>query len=492
MTGRNLLVLCSDEHEARTLGCAGHPLARTPNLDRLAARGTRFTRAWTPSPICVPARAALATGRWTHETGYWDNAHGYDGRVRGWGHTLLDAGHRVESIGKLHYRSADDPTGFGAQHNAMHLAEGMGQVWGSVRDPMPAVGYPSPLFDQLGAGESSYNRFDLATTRLAIDWLHARARTPDARPWVLFAGFVAPHFPLVVPQEWLDLFPPGSMPLPPLLPRDGHRRHPWVEANAIHGGHDAALGTDDRRRLALACYFGLLAFIDHQIGRVLAALEETGLAASTNVLYTSDHGDNQGKRGMWNKCLLYRESTQVPMILAGPDVPRDRTCATNVSLADVGATALASAGHAPGGDDAAGEARAALPGFATRRSLLDLATAPDDPRRLGFSEYHAIGAPSGAYMVVHGRFKYHHYVGFAPELFDLEADPDEAHDLAADPAHAGTLAACEALLRTMLDPDAVDRRAKDTQNALVARVGGRERALALGPRGATPVPGTDR
>ena len=150
----NVLILVSDEHDPRIAGIAGHPLARTPHLDALARRGTRFTRAYTPSPVCVPARASLATGQWVHDIGYWDNATGYDGRVPGWGHALQACGVRVESIGKLHYRNGSDPTGFDRQHEPMHLADGIGQVWGSVRDPMPETMGESPLYKEVGPGES--------------------------------------------------------------------------------------------------------------------------------------------------------------------------------------------------------------------------------------------------------------------------------------------------------------------------------------------------
>ena len=101
---QNLLFIISDEHNPKMLGCYGHDTVRTPNLDRLAERGTRFAAAYTNSPICIPARAAFATGRYVHETRYWDNAHPYDGAVRSWGHRLRREGRRVEAIGKLHYR----------------------------------------------------------------------------------------------------------------------------------------------------------------------------------------------------------------------------------------------------------------------------------------------------------------------------------------------------------------------------------------------------
>jgi choline-sulfatase len=464
----NVLILLSDEQDAQALGCAGHPWVHTPHLDALAARGTRFSKAFTPSPLCVPARASLATGRWVHQTGYWDNAMGYDGRVRGWGHELLDAGRRVEAIGKLHYANEQAPTGFGQQHRALHLADGVGQVWGSVRDPLPSEPRPSRLFTELGAGESSYNRFDQGTASAAARWLHARARSPDEQAWVLFVGFVAPHFPLVVPQRFLDAIPINELPLPRLHPRSGVPRHPWVQRHADFSNADNELGSDERRRLALASYFALVSFLDEQVGQVLQALRASGQEAHTHVIFSSDHGDNQGVRGMWNKSTLYREATHVPLIISGPGVPAGKVCGTHASLVDVAPTVTHAAGW-PG------------------RSLIALANEPDDDERIAFSEYHAVGSPSAAYMLRQGRWAYHHYVGFAPELFNVKSDPGQAHDLARDPAHQAVLQQFEALLTQWLDPVATDRRAKDDQNALVARFGGRAQALQIGPQGATPV-----
>ena len=127
----------SDEHNPKMLGSYGHDIVQTPNLDKLASTGTQFTSHYTNSPICIPARAAFATGRYTHETKYWDNATPYDGAVKGWGHRLQEEDIRIESIGKLHYRDETSPTGFAKQHIPMHVMDGIGQVWGSIRDPLP-------------------------------------------------------------------------------------------------------------------------------------------------------------------------------------------------------------------------------------------------------------------------------------------------------------------------------------------------------------------
>lgn len=474
MRPTNVLFILSDEHQHGLMGCAGHPFIRTPNLDALAARGTRFSNAYTPSPICVPARASLATGRHVHDIRCWDNALAYDGVPRGWAHHLADHNVLCESVGKLHYRSDDAPVGFHQQHHAVHILDGIGQVWGSVREPLPETVGRSPLYDKIGAGTSSYNRFDMRVADTAVTWLGEHAR--DERPWVLYVGLVAPHFPLVVPQEWLDLYPPESLDLPLLHPSTGYVRHPWVERQARHMDHDSAIGSEARRRLAVACYLALVSFMDAQAGKVLDALSANGLEDTTTVIYSSDHGDNLGKRGMWNKCLMYRESTGVPMVLAGPGIPAGRVSETPVSLVDVQNTLL----------ELTGCPETLMTGPGT--SLAQLANAPAQRERLAFSEYHAVGSEAAAYMLADARYKYHYYVGLRPELFDLERDPEELNDVAADPAYAHVLARFEAQLHALLDPEAVDAAAKADQARLIESFGGREAALRTGTPAATPVP----
>ena len=171
---RQVIVICSDEHDPRHSGFGGSVCVRTPHLDRLADQSLQFTRCSTPSPICVPARASIATGRWVHRHRFWDNAIAYDGTLLSWHHRLRAAGASVEAIGKLHFRSAHDDTGFSAQHETMHLAEGVGQVWGSVRDPLPEHGGGAELFRRMGAGESDYNRFDQRVAEGARQWIADR------------------------------------------------------------------------------------------------------------------------------------------------------------------------------------------------------------------------------------------------------------------------------------------------------------------------------
>jgi choline-sulfatase len=232
-------------------------------------------------------------------------------------------------------------------------------------------------------------------------------------------------------------------------------------------------------RRAITAYFGLVSFLDDNVGKILRALEDTGLAATTRIVYASDHGDNLGTRGLWGKSTLYEESAGIPLILAGPDVPRGKACATPVTLVDAYPTFIDALGAAP--DPRDGE----LPGT----SLISIAQGTV-PQRTVLSEYHAAGAMTGSYLIRHGKYKYIHYVGLAPMLFDLEADPRERADLAQRPEFAPVLAACEARLRAVLDPEAVDRLARADQQAQIERHGGRQAILNRGTFRYTPPPGT--
>ncbi|MCY4311732.1 MAG: sulfatase-like hydrolase/transferase, partial [Rhodospirillaceae bacterium] len=217
-----------------------------------------------------------------------------------------------------------------------------------------------------------------------------------------------------------------------------------------------------------------------QIGKVLDKMDQTGLADTTRIIYTSDHGDNVGARGMWGKSVLYEEASRIPMIIAGPDVPQGLTVATPTTLVDIYPTVIDGVGL-----DLTEEEEVTLPG----RSLFDLAKQSEDPDRPALSEYHAIGSNSAAFMLRKGRYKYHYYVGHVPELFDLETDPEETTDLAHDSSNIETLANFEHLLRSIVDPEDVDQRAKADQRALIENYGGWEKARKFGAPGATPAPG---
>lgn len=472
---RNVVVIMSDEHDPRMMGCSGHPFVQTPHLDALARRGVRFTNAYTPSPICVPARAAFATGLRVHQLRLWDNAMPYTGEQRGWGHVLQEQRIRVESIGKLHYRSEEDPAGFDAEHLPMHVVGGHGMVWASIRNPFrPRPDGPRMLGERIGPGESSYTQYDRAVTQRAAEWLGEAARRAE-QGFVLYVGLVAPHFPLVVPEDFYNLYPIDRLPEPKLHPGTGYQRHPWVQEYCDFMASEERFADAHERRRAFAAYYGLCTWLDHNVGRMMAALRAAGLEDSTQVIYTSDHGDNLGARGVWGKSTLYEESVKVPMLLAGPGVAPS-VCDTPVDLLDLFPTILEGAGLDPTPE------MAGRPG----RSLYDVATAAPEPERPILSEYHAAGSNTGGFMLRKGRWKYHYYVGFQPELFDLQDDPEELVDLAGSAAHAQVLAAMHEALLAICDPDAVDRQAQADQARLIQHYGGPDAAHQLGSSTSTP------
>ena len=476
----NLLFIMSDEHQARAMGCAGHDIVKTPNLDRLAASGTRFTNAYTNSPICVPARASFATGQYVNKIGYWTNAHPYEGAAEAWGHKLMAAGHRCDSIGKLHYRFETDPCGFEQMIIPLNVVGGVGAVRHAIKDPTAPPLKNSRMATEIGPGDSSYQGYDDDIAERTCNWLKEMAASPPDKPWTLFSSFVCPHYPLVARQEFLDLYDVGAMPWPKDY-GESKTYHPWFQALRANTNDDSHF-TDENRKLGIACYYALCSALDAKIGRILDTLDELGLTETTRIIYTSDHGENLGARGMWGKSNMYEESVAIPMIAAGPDVPEGKVCETAVSLVDGYPTFL----HAAGLSDGAPEAE--HPGT----SLWTIANAPDDLSRVAFSEYHAMGADSGGFMIRKGKWKYNYYAGFDnPELYDLESDPEEMNDLGCDPAFHAVREQLYLELANICDPNEVEQHAKRQQAELIDKFGGRDAVLSRGVFQASPVPGEE-
>lgn len=449
----NILLIMADELSTWGLGCSGSDVPRTPNIDRLAARSTWFDAAYTPSPICVPTRAAIATGRYLHEIGYWSSAEAYDGRVPSWGHRLRDAGVETVSIGKLHYRNSTDDTGFDRQIEPIHIPDGIGWVRGLLRKPLADYDATAELAQMIGPGDSDYIQYDLRVAAAAEAWLTDPVRSE--RRWCAFVSFVSPHYPLIAPPEYYALydakaFESDADPLPD---------HPVLRALAEFFDHDAYF-TPETRGIGRAGYFGLCSFLDAQIGQVLAALKVSGQAGETAILLTSDHGEMLGYRTIWGKSTMYEDSARVPLLMAVPgQEPARRT--DPVSLIDLAPTLCELAGL----EDASA-------GF-SGRSL----TARPEPDRTVLSEYHDGGSPVGITMVRWDRWKYVHYAeGHPAQLFDLSSDPEEQTDVAGD--RPDIVAEARRRMAEFLDPEEVNARAHADQTRRVEELGGRDKVLA--------------
>lgn len=480
MNPQNLLIIMSDEHSRSMAGCYGHPLIKTPNMDRLAKRGTLFTQAYTPCPVCVPARAAFATGKQVHQIGYWDNADPYDGKIPSWHHRLRNRGHRVVSIGKLHFRSDDDDNGFSEEILPMHVIDGKGDLMGLIREDLPKRGMSWKIAKLAGPGESPYTLYDRQIAARAQIWLREEAPKYTDKPWVLFVSFVTPHFPLTAPPEYFyQYFDDPRLPMPKLYDRSQRPGHPFLRDYAASFNYDDHFKSEQDVRRAVAGYFGLCSFVDEQIGKVLHGLDSSEFGNTTRIIYTSDHGDNLGARGLWGKSTMYEESAGVPLIIAGEGIPQAQSVDTPATLLDVYPSIMEAVG-AKNPDTIDND----HPGV----SLISTAKG-ELPNRTVLSEYHGMGSRTGAFMIRNGRHKYVYYVDYPSQLFDLVSDPDEVHDLAGDPNMTDTLTECEARLRRIVNPEEVNARAKQRQAEQLEMNGGRDVVIERGDLGFSPPPG---
>ncbi len=475
MRASNVLILMSDEHTRSVCGAYGNSLARTPALDRLAGKGVRFGNAYTPSPICIPARASFATGAPVFEHRCWSSAEPYYGQQASWMHRLRERGHRVTSIGKLHYRSAADDIGFSESILPMYVANG-GRGWpqGLQRKPMAEFPEAVEMATLLGPGETSYTRYDRDIAAAAVDWLERQAPRETA-PWVLFVSFVSPHFPLSSPAEFHDPFRGVELPAPYDRDPPAHASHP-VEAQMREFWDYAEYFSAESEAVGLRNYYGLCSFLDDNAGRVLDALEGAGLADDTLVIYTSDHGDLIGNHGIWGKSFMYEDSAGIPLIVRGPGIAAGVN-PTPVTLADLAATIELAVGADPVRPQAPWRGR----------PLQDFIGRPQ-PDRPVIAEYHDGGSPCGVFMLRLGPWKLVYYAeGNPPQLFDLERDPREIEDLAADPSRQTILAQLRETLFSIADPEAVNRRAFADQAAMIEQLGGLDAIRAVPSFNHTPL-----
>jgi choline-sulfatase len=480
-TPANLIFIQSDNHNRQVTGCYGHAIVKTPTLDKIAARGVRFANSYSTSALCCPARAAMATGRYAHETGYWDNAIAYDARFPSWMLRLREQGHTIVGIGKLHYKDSVPANGFSEEIIPMHLHEGQGAIKNLLRgyDAEPPLNDDSKwnLYTlRSGVGETHYQEYDRQITAKSVEWLRANSK-PHAKPWALKIGYISPHPPFTVPQRLLDLYPEKDMPLP-VRYRPGDRpEHPSARHLREIDGYHEMIDEQMLRRVA-AAYFGLITHMDEQVGAVMKAVEELGMLANTRIVYTSDHGELFGWQGLFGKKSLWEGSVGVPLLMSGPGVPAGHVVKQLVSHVDLFPTAIANAGAQLAVADKS------LPGV----SLFPAVDGKESARPV-FAEYHAQASKAGQFMLRDGDLKLIYHVGMPPQLFDLAADPDEAHDLVEEKCDAGRAKALEIKLRAICDPEAVDARAKADQRKMAEYWGGADKLLNAEQIIFTPPPG---
>ncbi len=468
----NVLLLMADQHRGDALGCNGNAAIRTPNLDRLAREGCTFTRAYSSTPSCTPARAALLTGMspWGHGMlGYYRVAEQYPIELP---RILEGAGYRSHVVGKNHFAPQRHAHGY----DEVELDESGRHVGaGFVSDYRQWFAQAAPGLDPdaLGIGWNDYR----AGAYPHPESLHPTTWTGDRavrfieeyareEPFFLKVSFARPHSPYDPPARLVETYEGADIPAPFLgewsRAANGERVKPDAHTAARNN-----LGAELTRRSRLH-YYASVTFVDEQIGRILDALEARGMLADTVILYTSDHGDMLGDHHLWRKTYAYEGSARIPMVLWWganvADAPRGQTRSEPVELRDVLPTFL----------DAAGVPR---PESVEGRSLLALVRGGGEPWREVLDLEHAtIYWPENAWTALtDGHTKYVYFArDGAQQLFDLDADPGETVDLARDPAHAERLASWRRRMVEHLAP-------RGAPWVVEGELGIREKPIVIGP-----------
>lgn len=432
----HILLLMADQFRGDCMGCAGHPAVQTPNLDRLAAEGAYFPHAYSSTPTCTPARAALLTGMspWNHGMlGYGKVAGKYPVEMP---QSLRDAGYYTTGIGKMHWTPQRSLHGF---HRTILDESGREQSEDFRSDYRAWFASVAPNLDP-DATDIGWNDYRSAAyalpealhpTRWMGDVASRFIETYDKEdPFFLKVSFARPHSPYDPPQRWLDRYADAPIPEPVIGDWCARYRARSDDSNSIWHGD---MG-EEQARLSRQGYYGSVSFIDEQIGRIVEALERRGLLERTVILFTADHGDMTGDHHLWRKSYAYEPSARIPMLMRWPeglvDRARGATREEPVEIRDVLPTFL---------DAARTEAPVPLDGA----SLLELIRNENAEWRPFIDLEHDICYDKTNHWnaLTDGKTKYI-YDAFAggEQFFDLTNDPGETRDLAADPAHADALA----------------------------------------------------
>lgn len=433
----NILFIMVDEMKWNVMSCAGHPIVKTPNLDRLASEGTRFATAYTVAPICTPSRYSFFTSRYAHVHGATDNSTPTREAQVLLPAILKHAGYQTAISGKLHFIPSGPDYGFDSfwsfagegPHKLPTWPEAVEQKHGRGSSRKLAI-QPFPD-DPLGRdlGKLTYPKEDAQTfwiTDRAVEFLNQR---DHERPFFLFVSYLDPHSPSHLCDPYWSMFDADKMPLPPTFKQD-----PSKEAKTQANRHEV---NDPAIVKALtAAYFAKVTMVDDNIGRLLDRLRKLGLEENTLIVFTADHGNMLGDLNRWFKGAMYEGSTRIPLLLKAPPATpvaaqfnRGAVVTNIVQNIDVMPTLCEIAGVPLPAEGIQG------------RSLTPLVSGKAEgwPER-AFAERGSSMIRTAQYKFIRNERKNERHGDGQSELYDLTQDPLEVHNLASDPAHAAVAA----------------------------------------------------
>ncbi len=441
----NVLFIISDDLTATALSCYGNKISRTPNIDRLAAQGTRFTRAFCNATYCGPSRASFMSGYYPHATGVlgYTSPRPAIGERATWAQHFKNAGYYTARVSKIYHMGvpggieeggdgADDPASWTEKFNSPGpewKATGVGETLeGNPDGKRPVVG--GNTFVVVEAEGDDLVHSDGKTAAKAVELLGKHAD----KPFFLALGFVRPHVPFVAPKKYYEPYLPyDQMPLPPKLAGD------WddIPKAGINYKTSVNMKMDERRqRKAVGGYYASVAFMDAQVGKVLAALEKSGQADNTIVIFTSDHGYHLGEHDFWAKVSLRDESAMVPLIIKVPG-KQPAVCHSLTELIDLYPTLAKLCGL---------EVPARLQGKDISRML-------DDPAHQVRETAFCVAPSSKGFLLREDKWAYIQYMEDASkgiELFDMVKDPRQYTNLAQKPEFTSVVNGFKAKLAARL------------------------------------------
>ena len=429
----NVLLLMADQMAAAYLPSYGHPVVKAPALQRLADGGVQFTSMYSNSPLCAPARFAMMSGQINSRIGAYDNASEFAASIPTFAHYLRTAGYQTCLAGKMHFVGPDQLHGFEERLTTDIYPADFGWT--------PNWDDPDGRFDWWFHNMDSVIHAGVAETTNQLDYddevgfrtvrkLRDLARSSDDRPWMLTASFTHPHDPYAMRRAYWDRYDHDDIDLPRVAPLPAEQLDPHSRRLRNLSAMDRTEVTEAHVRNARHAYYAAIAYVDEWVGTIVDTLQACRMAHDTVVIFTADHGDMLGERGLWYKMNFFEGACRIPLIVAGPGMT-PATATENVSLLDVLPTLL----------DIAGVER---PELADGASLLPILNGDHDPERAVYGEYLGEGAIAPILMIRRSSLKYVFCEADPPQLYDLATDPDELVNLCTLSEHADTVAAFEA------------------------------------------------